>query len=67
MVDNYRVCFYKMRESKNQFHEALLQFESYEKCLIYRQDDMQSHEISVDKTKLCRSNKKWPPTILTNI
>jgi hypothetical protein len=59
MVDQYGDLFYKRGTSNHPLHEALLQSKSYEKCLIYKQDDMQAHEISVDNTNFCRSNRKF--------
>jgi hypothetical protein len=63
MVDQYEDFFTK-GNIKHPLHEALLQSESYEKCLIYKKDDMQEHEISVDNTNFCRSNRKLPPILL---
>jgi hypothetical protein len=64
MVDQYGDLFYKRETLKHPLHEALLQFKSYEKCLIYKQDDMQAHETSVDNTNFCKENRKLPPILL---
>jgi hypothetical protein len=53
-----------MGTSKHPLHEALLQSKSYEKCLIYKNGDMQAHEISIDTTKFCGSVRKFSPILL---
>jgi hypothetical protein len=64
MVDQYGDFFYKRETLKHPLHEALLQFNSYEKILIYKQDDMQAHETSVDSKKFCKAKRKFPPILL---
>ena len=48
---------------KQHLHEALLQFESYEKSVIYRKDEKQAQEIRVDNTNFCTPNRKLPPIL----
>jgi hypothetical protein len=50
MVDWYGDFLYKRRTSNYPLHDSLLQTKSYEKCFLYKKDDMQAPEIHVDNT-----------------
>jgi len=47
------ICF-KKGEHQTTHHDALLQYNPYEKCLFYMQDDMQEHEVNIDNIDFCR-------------
>ena len=50
MVDWYGDFLYKRRTSNYPLHDSLLQTKSYEKCFLYKKDNIQAHEIHVDNT-----------------
>ena len=58
IIDKYGDFIYKSGSSKHQLHDSLLQSESWEKRVIYKNDVMQ-HDIVQ-----CMPNRKLPPIIL---
>jgi len=50
MVDWYGDFLYKRRTSNYPLHDSLLQSKSYEKCFLYKKDNIQAPEIHVDNT-----------------